>query len=932
MLLRLYSNSPSGSQLTVVNGTVVTGYTITNDIDLGNAVWQHAKSGKRGTQGARPAAGEPDNRVVSIPVHIGPTGSVDSCNVKAALICEIVDDMRRFGGQILWQATGQTPRQWLEVMEAGVAKQSWGRKGAIVDTADLVILADCAPYMLGDLMDTLDAFETDSIADYTLDAGGAGTLSVAGGLLVPSATGLKRYRYTAKGYTYADVQVTLKVRTGATLTNGVWGVTTRADVGGIDTLLSAEIVAGTNVLRIASYVAGVKTDLVTAAFTPVASTTYWVRLRVEGGFINAFVYAASTNAPGPSATSLQATAIAVPLARSAPAHCGLRIFAADTAERYGPFLIEPFTYSNTVAPEQFRLNGTIPGDVSALVDATISPSGNTATPIWGLAGWLERPIVPNLVWNGDFEDATVGTAGWATGATGIIAAATSVTRITTAARVKYGGGALQIITPATADTGAAFQIYSRFKRGRVYAALLWASSASDTTAVRMKLGANGDIATGAAVALSTTPKVYSVTWAVGSGNEWGSAYVAFGVNPATATTMAIDGVIVVESPRIGLSAAIGSAGATTCTVYYTPSEVPGLLADGSLGSPFLAMIDQELVRVTAIDPVTRVWTIDRGVESSTAATHAQDALVVILPPLRPHFEGKGAMPAFGFVEADGHVAPLSSAGAGSFASTVDTNARGGTVMRWTPGTSGSQLASLVYFIDPNVLMPDDYTQGEIDVEVYLREAWATTLANMNVTLSAQPESGLTFGAERFTREFGNVGKLIQPATAKIMRPHRLGSIPMIVDRANPQRWRLKVALSCVGGATPTWDLDYFMLVATRARLASPTGEPNDTASPLGAYPDFIPYDASWGASSRMSKTLRSDGSALISAPGGYAYPAAGLGNVLEMPDGDCDFIVKVSGVVPDDETLDATGEGGAYSYQTDLHLAVTPRYTLARFS
>lgn len=932
MLIRLNSDGPSGAQLYVVNGAVATGYTVTNDIDWGNAVWQHVASGPRGTQGARPATGAPDNRVVSIPIHIGPTGSVDSCNLKAALLVEIVDELRRFGGTILWQATSQGFRQFFKVMDAGVTKQSWGRKGAIVDTADCVILADCAPYMLGDPMDTLDTFAIDSIADYTKDSG-TPSLSVAGGLLVPSATGALRYRHTAKGYVYGDVQVTLKVKTGTTLTNGIWGVTARANVAGLDTLFAAEIVAGTNVIRVNQIVAGSSISTDTAAFTPVANTTYWVRLRFEGGRAIAEVF---TSAPTPVSTPTASAARILSTAEGGKfynGHAGIRITVADTTERYGPFQVEPYTYRLINAPEQIRLQGQIPGDVPAICDLTMTPQGGSAAPIWGLAAWLERPLIANLCWNGDFESAAIGTSGWSTAAvSGVLAGpSTSVTRDTTAARNKYGAANLAIVTPATTDMGASFLINQRFKAGRLYAAFCWASSAATTPSVKMKLGVSGDLATGIATTLTTTPVLFSVAWTPTADRD--SAYVAFVLNSATAGTMNIDGVVVMEVPSITLSAAI-SSGNTTMTVNATPSDIPNLMPDGTISAPFLIVIDAEILRVTAVNLGTGVWNIDRAQEGTSipGGTHAINAAVIIMPPLRPHLEGKGAQAPFGVIEADSYVPVLSSPGAGTFtANTADANARGGTVLRWTPGTSGAQLATLVYFVDPALLVPDDYTLGEFDVEVYLRELWATSLTGLKVTLSSQPEGGSTFGGERFTREWGSVGKLITLAGAKVARPHRLGAIPMIVDRANPQRWRLKITLSCTGGATPTWDLDHFMLAATRYRLASPTGEVNDTASASGAYPDFVPYDAAWGGSSAMSKLMRSDMSAAIAAPGGYFYPDVGLGRVLEMPDTDVDLLIKVSNLIPDDPTVDSTAETSATT-TTSAHAAMTPRYQFARSS
>lgn len=932
-ILRLYSNAPSRATLTILNGNTFTGYAVpVPGLDFGNAAWEHAFSGPRGTQGARPSIGVPQNRVATFPIRIVGQASKDAALSKITTAVELVDEMRRFGGRILLQSASQTYRQWFEVMTCGWALNEWVQSTETNYVFNNTLNTVCAPYLSGDPMDTLDTFSIDSSADYTASTGNTGTITIANGVVTPSTTGLKVYRHTAKGYSLADAEVTLKVTTAGTVTNGIWGVTARADTTGLDTELVAEFVAGTNVIRVGKYIAGSFTSLATAAATPAINTTYWVRLRVEGNACSAEVFtspASPTPTSTPTATASY-TLTAAEAGRFVTGHTGFRITPASTSEAYDDFTSWPYTYRLVNTPEQIRLGGQIPGDVPAISDITVTPLGGAATPVWGLVGWLERPSIVNWCWHGDFETSAMSPAsvpsGWSSATvTGVITAGTSILRDTTAARNKYGSANAAILTPATTDTGASFQIYQRFKKGRQYAALCWASSAAGVTATRIKLGVNGDIATGTAAALSATPKIYSTTWTPTADRD--SAYVAVGVNAATGTTINIDGVVVVECPSIALSAAIASAGATSMTVYATPTEIPNLLPDGSLSAPFLVMIEQEIIRVIAVSNGT--WTIDRGVEGSTAATHVQDSMVIVLPPLRPHLEGKGASEAFGLLECEGYVPALSSVSGGSLAVTVDANSRTGFDLVWTPATSGAQTGTLIYFIDPNTLTPDDYTQGEIDIEVFLREAWFTSLTNMRVTLSAQPEGGSTLGPERFTREFGNVGKLIQTATAKVNRQHRLGTLPLVVDPANPQRWRLKLALSVTGGATPTWDFDHLTLTATRTRTAWPTAKANDIASAAAAYPSFVPYDGGWTTTSTMSKILRSDGSALVAAPGGYAYPDYGPGRPIELPDHDADLVVKLSTRVPDDPTSDSTDEATA-TITASCHCAITPRYAIGR--
>lgn len=365
------------------------------------------------------------------------------------------------------------------------------------------------------------------------------------------------------------------------------------------------------------------------------------------------------------------------------------------------------------------------------------------------------------------------------------------------------------------------------------------------------------------------------------------------------------------------------------TVYATPPETPFLRPDGSLAAPIMALIDTELVRVTAISGTT--WAIDRGMEATTAATHAQDAAVIIVPAFRGEYEGRGAQAAFGVIEGESYVPALSSTTTGTLANAADADCRGAFRLGWTPAALGT--ATCVWMIDPHTLVPDDYSIGEIDVEVFARVRMSATTNTPKITLSALPEGGSTGGVERFTREWGNVGvSLTAMAGASGYRMQRLGTLPLIVDRANPIRWRLKAVLSLA--ASGILDVDSLYLNVIRNRAASPVAKTNDTASASGTYPAFTPYNASWTTTSTVTTTVKSDGTALVQIPGGYAFPHRGMGRVVEIPDSDSDLLVRLSNLVPMDTTVDTTNDMAATapSWTVTVHAAVTPRYALARGS
>lgn len=919
-ILKLTANG-TGRTVTFLTGATPTSYFLMVDSDWGNADFQTTYGGARARMGSRPAFAVAQNRTIKhhFRVRGGATKDGVAQALQAAYI--VAEDVRRFGGSLLWQSGNQTYRQTFDILTL-LHDIDWsGNNGENLLRPEFTIMYTAAPYAQGDPMDTVDDFSTDTITAGNWTKDGAFAMTVSSGTAHLSSGGsLTRYRHSLKGYPLGDVEVTLKVNTASSITSCVWGVAAKLDMAGADTGIVAELVAGTNVIRVRKYIAGTGTDLATAAFTPAINTTYWVRLRIEGTKVTAEVY---TSLPTPTATAAASavyTKTADEASRFAAGHTGMRI-TGTTNDTFDDFSSKPYTYKLISSPEHVALVGPIPGDVAAQADIEVTPLGGSATPIYGMAGMLERPQINNLVWNGDFENATIGTGGWvATAVSGVIAAATSVARDTTAARVKYGSGDLQVVCPATTDTGASFQIFRRFRRSCTYAILVWASSAAGTTVARAKLGVSGDLGTGNSAALSATPKPYSVIWQPTADRDF--AYAAFGVAAATATTLNIDGVCVVENPTIlALSGAV-STSATSLPIYSTPSDLPAL--------PFLAMVDQELYRVTAATGTT--WTVEAGAEGSIDTSHSSGAQVVILPPLAPRrqYEGAGAMEPMDIIEAEGYVAALSSV-TGSVAVGSSTDLRGGNDLQWTGMTAGA-TGSFVWLIDPSLLVADDYSLGEVDVEVWLRWAANVAVSSLKVNASCVPDGGSAKGAERFTREWGNVGRLLTLNNANSWRYSRLGVIPLIVDQLNPLRWQLKLAITPAVAAAIS--LDYLELVPVRYRVSGPTGKANDTASGSGAYPSVIPYDSGWGSTSAMTKLLRADGSGLINELGKPPYPDHGLGRVIECPRGDCDLITKLSNLVPDDPTADSTVEmfTGAPSYASTWHVAPTPRFALIRGS
>jgi hypothetical protein len=205
--------------------------------------------------------------------------------------------------------------------------------------------------------------------------------------------------------------------------------------------------------------------------------------------------------------------------------------------------------------------------------AAVAYTATTGVPSVMLYAWWPAVAAHNMVWNGGAE--AIGTSatvayGWvASAVSGVIAAATSVTRTTTAGKFRSGVAGFEVITPATTDTGASFRLYRRggFKAGTTYTARCFVKAVSGTTAVRIKLGVSGDLGTGTASALTAGWVVRTVTWTPAATSD--TAYFAVGVNAATATTFQVDDVQVFE----GTTAPAFEQGG------YGPGIIPGAAYD-----------------------------------------------------------------------------------------------------------------------------------------------------------------------------------------------------------------------------------------------------------------------------------------------------------------------------------------------------------------
>lgn len=747
------------------------------------------------------------------------------------------------GAYFMWQPDGASYPSYAELRGPG----TWDGTYQWVDFQqtnglDITLTWLVAPLWEWDEMDVWDDFAVNSIADYAFDVGG-GTLSVSAGALIASTAAQKVFYHSARGYSYGDVQATWRFTTGASGT----ACETRCIIKRLDASNYLYGGVGTDgTARVGKRDAGVDTDALatsTAAGSLTANTTYWSRYRIEGNLVIAefFQY---PNPPSPMATPVKQVIYALTAAEAIKfgalvgGSTGGRFSAPPSDWRFEDFWVEPYDYRNRTLPEVVRLR-SIPGPEKAKVDAWITPSGGSAAPVWALLGWTPAAQPYNFVWNGDFEDDV---NGWSVAlVTGVQAVAgTSITRVTTAARLKYGTAAGEVVTPASSGAGANFPIYRRFKKGQLYTAELYQSSAAGVTSMVLKLGVNGDVATSAGLALTTTPTRITVTWTPAADVE--VAYVSIQTNAATATTFDVDAVQVYE-----------------------------------------------------------------GATAPTVATQS---------------EGRGAAPPFGVLNA----ASCDTGDLSTWTITADANALSGFSLQATPAASGT--ASATWLIDPSLLTEDDFAQGDLGVQVFARVRLDPAVVSPILTLSATPEAGTNYGAQRYSDDWGSSGHLLTlPITSASYRVYLLGVVHLRVDGVRPVRWKLKLDASWATSTSGAngFSLDRLYLVPAQRRAAGYTAKPNDTT-----YPRFARLTAE--TIKRITSDLQvytGKPSQVISGQLSPDSPAMG-GSLLEFDEGDLDVLLAMSSLVPDDPTVDATTDLSTYA--AAAHFAVTPRSYHARGS
>lgn len=900
-LVRIDTYAPVPTSLTLLDGSTDTGYNLLADTSFGDAAWEHVEAGVRGTQGKLAATGYPVERAARLAVRVAGASKATS-DARVAALDAAVDELRQYGGRVCVRENGSSVRMYLDVLRvAGV--QTASRNDATA-RRDLAIDLVCGPYLLGDPLDTIETWQTDTVSagEWTVDEG-AVTRTGGGNCLLSGQT---RLRLTGPGYTHSDCEAILQYTTPGSTAGISAMVCICADTAGADTMLGVELTSAA--LRVVKRDAGTPTTLATTAYSPSASTTYWIAIRREGGKLVAEVYALGRPTMGiASATSsVSYSMTAAEQAKFVRGHAAVRLNSTSAAVAIGEVRVRPYTYQDIPTPTNITLGGAVPGTAPALADLHVSTaiasgsgSGSYQYPQYGLVGWNAAMPANRATLFGDGGYAA--TYAYVTSATNVITASSTLSSASYP-NCRYGSSAVLCTTAGgSSSQGVGQRVFGEYRQGRVYCALAWMRASSGTPSVflRLRASASSDGADSGTAALSTSAwTLFSCAWTPSADRR--DVYVAADVSGTTAAAFYVDGVVVWNCEPAALSASMssGTSGAReTITVTATPDSVV---------APCLALIESELVQVESISGTS--WTVVRGREGTTAASHSSGVIVYALPPNRAHVEGDGAPPPLGVL----------SAANDAIASRVTTD----TDYLYDAGSRVSAVGTVGrVIVDPSSMAPDPYT-NTVDVEVYARID--IDAAPTRLILNAIPAaSGYAFATQPITSEFGSAGRYVTgPGASRLERFAYLGTLSF-PDSAAP--WAVQVELAEVGGAG-TFGIDYYLFVPRRTNVRSPEGKTN----PSPGSATFEPYPR-FGLGAASLRVFKSDGTGYIVPPSkpDDRVPYHGIGgSAIELDPGVNVFTVKLCTMIPDDPTVQSVAE-----YETvnsDLHVAVTPRYMTLR--
>lgn len=262
--------------------------------------------------------------------------------------------------------------------------------------------------------------------------------------------------------------------------------------------------------------------------------------------------------------------------------------------------------------------------------------------------------------------------------------------------------------------------------------------------------------------------------------------------------------------------------------------------------------------------------------------------------------------------------------ANGLTTTTDANARGGNLLTADTGSLSSPQGPYVsHYL--HMMEPDEFTPDEVALEVWARVRIASTVANPRLVVSVI--AGLPVSPPRaYAEGYESLGKpLPAPSSGTAYRFVRVGVVRLYARPVVP--YRLDAQLSWGGASSGLLGLDALFMVPATRRASSPTGKALGTS-----YPRFL------ATTSQQLRRIAADLTGWLSPPetlyrylGAYRAPGLGGSPITLTPTagaGRQHLAVKLSSLVPDDPTVDATTEQKEHA--ATVHAAVTPRSFAAR--
>lgn len=644
MYLKLEAFDPAGRSVVLTDDTISTpstGYVPLQGVDWGDVSREVEYSGPRGGLGRVVASSTVADRVVTIPVRV--TGaSKDNLAVLVSTLVDVVEAIRKNGGRIVRIASGQSVRQYLRVTGSAAFTAQWGqhRRFEVLNRLEGVLTFTCAPYAEGDPMDWVDDFSTNTYGDgrYSVPVGSAGALLAGGGgyitttsasetQLVHSYTGwrvvdrLQILKFNAPSIIAGGEQVGIvfRWRDANNYLAGIWsttGFTLRKVIGGVTTT-SAVTVTGAPAWAASG-------RFLFSVYTWGDRITFAAKVDDTGDTI---AVADTTPLVGVSSGSVTLTATDARNHSKATGLGGFMMgFLGGSNAQVSWYSEQPFTAMNRLNPGEHHWYDPIPGDMPAACDLHLANTNSTAgTTNIVASGWGVSRLPHNRVGRPNVFGGATGSAsgGWrATGGSGIVTAATSLVAATSTTNgwAIHRGNAYGILTcPATAGSGAAYQLPFDIADGERWVAVCWLAANVPTSAM-ITLGSAANNATSSVISPPNAgaPSIATCVLTGATTNP----ELGVEVTTATASQLYISNPLVFRGRWGNLSAAINSS-VTTMTLDAYPADWPD-------STPFDVLCGSEYMSVTGGAGSTSL-TVVRGVEGAGPSSHAAGDSVYLLP-------------------------------------------------------------------------------------------------------------------------------------------------------------------------------------------------------------------------------------------------------------------------------------------------------------